>query len=118
MLPQTPHDIEVVPGFKISVEQGDELLSLYRNEYSDQFPFVPIPNDLRAIDLLEQRPFLFRTIIQVTCPQTPALQRSLSRWFRIYIAEHVVVDQEKSVELLQAILLFIAWCVDVVPSPP
>lgn len=103
------HDIEIIPGFKISVDKGDELLDLYRNEYSDQFPFVPIPDDLGAIDLAEQRPFLFRTIVQLTSPQTPVLQRSLSRWFRIYIAEHVIVDQEKSVQLLQGKLVYIAW---------
>ncbi|KAK3318186.1 hypothetical protein B0H66DRAFT_227245 [Apodospora peruviana] len=101
--------IDIIPGFQISLEQAHGLLELYRTSYSPLFPFIPIPEHMSACDLLDDKPFLFRTIMQVVAPQSPAVQRNFSRWFRLYIAEHVVVNLEKRVELLQAIILFVAW---------
>lgn len=37
------------------------------------------------------------------------MQKKAAIWFREYIAEHMVVKQEKSLELLQAVLVCIAW---------
>lgn len=45
----------------------------------------------------------------VTAPQSATTQKRAALWFREYIAEHMVVNQEKSLELLQAILVSIAW---------
>jgi hypothetical protein len=101
--------IEIVPNFSITHQEADRLLDLYRTTFSVLFPFVPIPPPVTALALLEHSPFLFRTIIQAVAPQNGAIQRDVSRWFREYIAQHMIVNQEKRLEILQALLVYLAW---------
>lgn len=89
--------------------EANVALDLYRSVYTPSFPFVPIPLTMTAFELYQTTPFLLRTILQVTAPQTPTIQREVQLWFRQYIAQHVVVEQERSLELLQCILAFVAW---------
>lgn len=108
---------EIIPGFQVSFEEADRLLDLYRTDYCTSFPFVTILPDMAAYDLFADRPFLFRTIIQVVAPQDAAVQQEVKLWFRKYIADHMIIQQEKSLELLQAILVFVAWYVWHLPRP-
>ncbi len=64
-----------------------------------------------AVELSERHPLLFRTVIQSVAPQPPEVQRNASRWIREQIAMRAVVNQEKSLELLQVLLLYIGWYV-------
>lgn len=100
---------EIVPGFRISAEEADSILDLYRSQYSPKFPFVPIAPEITASELFERRPFLFRIIIQIIAPQSAATQRDVTIWVREQIAQHVLIEQDKRLELLQGLLLFISW---------
>ncbi|KAK3400372.1 hypothetical protein B0T20DRAFT_182940 [Sordaria brevicollis] len=108
-----PGYVDIIPqthGFlRISMTEAERLLKLYQEDYHPRFPFVPVPQNTSAQDLFQKQPFLFRTIIQIVAPQNAAAQRAFTTWFREYIATHIVVKQEKRLDLLQAILLFIAW---------
>lgn len=110
-----PGYIDIIPqphGYlRISMSEAERLLKLYQDDYHPKFPFVPVPRNTGAQDLFQKQPFLFRTIIQIVAPQNAAVQRAFTAWFREYIATHIVVKQEKRLDLLQAILLFIAWLV-------
>lgn len=111
-IPPTAY-IEIIPqpyGYlRVTMSEAERLLKLYQDEYHPRFPFVPVPRNTTAQDLFQRQPFLFRTIIQIVAPQNAAAQRAFTTWFREYIATHIVVKQEKRLDLLQAILLFIAW---------
>lgn len=101
--------VEIVKGFRVSFYEADRALNLFRSIYSPYFPYVVIPVMTSSYDLLHKSPFLFRTIVAVTTPQSPAIQAEFRLWFREYIAQHVVVNNERRLELLQAILLYLAW---------
>lgn len=62
-----------------------------------------------AYDFYEKTPFLFRTIVSVAAPQAPNTQSDFKEWFRRYIAEHLVVNSERRLEILQALLVHMAW---------
>jgi len=111
MLPRAPplEHIEVVPGLRITYYEADQALHEYRTTYSAYFPFVPLASDAAAYDLFQSRPLLFRTIVLTALPQSFQDQRAGDKWFREYVAEHVVVRQEKRVEIVQALLVFIGW---------
>jgi hypothetical protein len=106
--PQT-EAIQIVPGFALSLAEADAIISLYRTSYSPYFPFVPIPVTATAAELEQASPFLLRTILQVVVPQTAMVQKSVDRWLRQHIARRIIVEQERCLELLQALLVFIAW---------
>jgi hypothetical protein len=88
---------------------ADAVLDLYRTRYSPYFPFVPLPVTATAAELEKTSPLLLRTVLQVAAPQTAAVQASVERWFRQQIAHRVIVERERSLELLQALLVWIAW---------
>ena len=101
--------VEIIPGFTMTFYEADRALNLYRSLYAPCFPFVTIPVMVTAYELFEKSPFLFRTIVSVTTPQSPDMQADYKIWFRHYIAEHVVVNNERRLEVLQALLVHVAW---------
>lgn len=101
--------VEIVKGFRVSFYEADRALNLFRSIYSPYFPFVVVPVMTTSSDLYERSSFLFRTIVAVTVPQSPAVQADFKSWFKEYIAQHVVVNNERRLEILQAILIYLAW---------
>lgn len=100
---------DVGPSLRVSMEEASRYLDLYRSDYSPKFPFVPIANGLTATELYKRQPFLFQVIMQIVAPQSPSVQREVDRWVREYIARSVIVDQERRLDLIQGLLLFVAW---------
>lgn len=107
--PAGGESVEIVKGFRVTFFEADRALNLYRSLYSPYFPFVPIPAMMPACELHDRSPFLFRAVVAVTTPQSPAVQAEYHLWFRQYVAQHVVVNNEKRLEILQAILIHLAW---------
>ncbi|OJJ51247.1 hypothetical protein ASPZODRAFT_127282 [Penicilliopsis zonata CBS 506.65] len=101
--------IEIVPGFRMTLNEADKALNLYRSFYTSYFPFVPIPVTMTALEMDSETPFLLRTILQVTAPVNHTIQKKVQTWFREHIAQHVLVEGERRLEVLQAIIVFVAW---------
>jgi hypothetical protein len=101
--------LELLPGFRVTLEEADEYLTIYRKEILPYFPFVPVSPDIMAFELYSKHRFLFWAIISVTAPQSVQVQHAVKRWFRQWIAEHMVVRQEKRLEILQAMLIHLGW---------
>ncbi|ORY11334.1 hypothetical protein BCR34DRAFT_587994 [Clohesyomyces aquaticus] len=91
----------------ISVVHMDFLLNTYRNMV-DFFPFVPLPKDRLSRDLIQQRPMLMFALLTTTSYDSPLLQFALSREFR-KVAMVKIMNGEKSLDLLQGLLVFVAW---------
>ncbi|CCC07001.1 unnamed protein product [Sordaria macrospora k-hell] len=93
-IPPTAY-VDIIPQpygcLRITMGEAERLLKLYQTDYHPRFPFVPIPRNTTAQDLFQRAPFLFRTILQIVAPQTAALQRGFTVWFREYIATHLAV---------------------------
>ncbi|KAF7555776.1 hypothetical protein G7Z17_g1910 [Cylindrodendrum hubeiense] len=102
-------ELELFPGFRITHDQADGHLEAYRRDLMPVFPFVTFPEDVTSRDLYAHSPFLFWTIMSVTAQLPKDVQAETKVWFRKYIAEHVVVQQEKRLDMLQAILIYLAW---------
>lgn len=83
------------------------LLENYRT-MADFFPFVNLPKDCSCRDLLQQRPMLVFSVLTVASHDSRLSQLTLSREFR-KVAMVMVMNGEKSLDLLQGLLVFIAW---------
>ncbi|ORY62154.1 uncharacterized protein BCR38DRAFT_394838 [Pseudomassariella vexata] len=105
-----PPKIGLVPGFSLTLDQGNKILHTYREKLTPHFPFVPLSPLVNAAQLHERSPVLFHTIILVTAPQVPKIQEAMKHAFRKYIAEQMIIQNYKTLELLQALLLYISWC--------
>ncbi|KAH6890633.1 hypothetical protein B0T10DRAFT_486368 [Thelonectria olida] len=101
--------LELLPGFRISQLEAANALETYRRDYVPVYPFVPLPLSLTASDLYSQSRFLFWTIMSVIVPMSGSVQGRVRAWFRKYLAEHVMVRQEKRIDILQAIFIHLGW---------
>ncbi|OHE96889.1 hypothetical protein CORC01_07856 [Colletotrichum orchidophilum] len=99
----------LLPGFLITAEKAEEYLSIYRTRLVPNFPFVPIEPEITARDLHNQKRFLFWCIMQAVVPQTASVQKAVDDWVRKHAAMHIIVNKEKKIELLQGLIVYIAW---------
>ncbi|KAK2600028.1 hypothetical protein QQS21_005262 [Conoideocrella luteorostrata] len=99
----------LIPGFQLTSQEAASYLSIYNREFAPNFPFVIIPPTATAQDLHDTSPGLFWAIMTAVAPQSLSTQQNVKTWFRQHIADHVVVRQDKNLQLLQAILVHLAW---------
>ena len=91
----------------ISLVHMQMLLDTYRSMV-DFFPFVSLPRDVRCQDLFQSRPMLMFAVLTVSSYDSVPLQRALSLEFRKVVMVRIMKG-EKSLDLLQGLLVFIAW---------
>ncbi|KAF2475764.1 uncharacterized protein BDR25DRAFT_322237 [Lindgomyces ingoldianus] len=91
----------------ISVIHMQLLLESYR-AMIDFFPFVTLPKECFYRDLIQKRPILMFAVLTVTSYDSSLLQLTLSREFRKVVTVKIM-NGEKSLDLLQGLLVFIAW---------
>ncbi|OAL03496.1 hypothetical protein IQ06DRAFT_108134 [Phaeosphaeriaceae sp. SRC1lsM3a] len=91
----------------ISLVHMQMLLDTYRHMV-DFFPFVALPKDCSCADLVQHRPILMLAVLTAASFESIPLQQSLSREFRKVVMVKIM-NGEKSLDLLQALLVFIAW---------
>lgn len=91
----------------ISIVHMQMLFDTYR-VMADYFPFVVLPKDSFCKDLIQHRPMLMFAILTVASYDSVLLQLKLSCEFRKVIMVKVI-NGEKSLDLLQGLLVFIAW---------
>jgi hypothetical protein len=85
------------------------LLGLFRAEMAPLFPFVPLHDDITSVQLRQEKPILYASIVMIACQSDLDRQSEIARMVRYEISQAVLVRGEKSVALLQALLILIAW---------
>lgn len=101
----TPGDIE-----------GQALSETYVRLMIPMFPFVPILSHISAEELRRERPFLYLNILMIACPN-PARQRELSNAIKEYLADHIIMNGQRSLDLLQGLLVHLTWFISVSRVP-
>ncbi|PVI05015.1 hypothetical protein DM02DRAFT_135479 [Periconia macrospinosa] len=89
------------------VQRGVEY---YRRSLCPWFPFVSLPNFRQpAVEFATQKPFLSLVIAMLGCIDDRSRQRELALESRKWLATHVMQDGEKSLDILQGLLLVTHW---------
>jgi hypothetical protein len=91
----------------VPVESAETLLSIYRNQLSSRLPFVIIPAGTTARQLQATRPFLMKVIRMVASVRHLRLMRGQSRAVMEHISHAILMRSERSLDLLQGILVFL-----------
>ena len=100
-----------VLGRILTLPRAEELVDLFRNSMNCHFPFVVVPYGMSAELLSQQRPFLFLAILASASFMCKPLQRSLDASFRSALSQRVVFHGDKSLDILQGLLVYLAWFV-------
>jgi len=101
------HSVSSSPPLSPHMEQN--LLDEYRTKMNGHFPFVVLPAAVNAESIRQTRPLLFKVCVAVACHHNLIQQQKLSQDVLQYIYEHMLLMGEKSLDLLQGLLVLIAW---------
>jgi hypothetical protein len=104
----TPTEDSWVTKLGLSVSVLEHLLNGFR-KMQLYYPFVVISDEWTATSMIVDRPFLLLAAVINTASKYPQLQKALSREFKDILANRVVVAGEKSMDLLQGLLVHLAW---------
>lgn len=97
---------------QISRAEGESLLADYRRMSQANFPYVIIPESCSAQALKEERPMLAQAIFIATSWRYPARQAALKANFVRELAERYFIKSERSLDLLQSLIVNFGWYVD------
>lgn len=74
-------------------------------------PFVVIP-DVSAQNLNEKKPFLLHAIVTVTYFHDLPRQTTMVKQIMRDISERILINGEKSIDILQGIIVLVCWYVN------
>ncbi|KAF4505480.1 hypothetical protein G6O67_007425 [Ophiocordyceps sinensis] len=90
-------------------DSDDVLLDLYRNEMQPVYPFVIVPPTCSASALHARRPFLMSAIRMVASFRSLRSMRAQMCHLMTHISDHVLMRSERSLDLLQGIIVMLGW---------
>ncbi|KAJ5150701.1 uncharacterized protein N7500_010890 [Penicillium coprophilum] len=93
----------------LDIETAKRYLSMFRTKLTPHFPFVVVPYDVSIEQLRLEKPFLCLAILASASYENMPLQRALGDEVKKVVASRMVIGGEISFELLQGLLVFLAW---------
>lgn len=101
------HPASSGPWRLFEIERG---LQYYRTSLFEFFPFVIMPNvNQSAAEFVETKPCLAMIVAMLGSTKDRARQRDLTAHARAYIGDQIVQRGQKSLDLLQGLLLLLHW---------
>jgi hypothetical protein len=103
-------NISILPRIKevLTPEEVESCLLKYRSNSAVYFPFVVVPNDWTLQSMMQHSPTLLLAVLTTMCNSTH-LQKTLDAGFRDVLSQRVLVRGEKSLDILQGLLVYLAW---------
>ncbi|PVH78621.1 hypothetical protein DL98DRAFT_421842 [Cadophora sp. DSE1049] len=92
----------------ISLGQAGDAIEVFRSKQR-AFPFVVIPPNMSLDSLRRQRPFLFLAILCCATEHNFKLQQHIELELRENLSRRILVNGEKTLDLLQGILVYLTW---------
>lgn len=91
--------------------EAELLLQKFKLEFSQFFPFVVIPPEQNFLDLKNKNPFVTIVVLMIGCRHDNVLQTTIAKKIRELISYSTLIKGEKNLDLLQGVMLFLAWWV-------
>ena len=102
--------VDVIDRGLVSLEAASLAFDYYVTEMTPQLPIVTFPPGTQIHDIRRSKPVLFHTILAAAIgPIQPDVQVALFDEFWKILAECMVVKGDKSLELVQAMVLTSTW---------
>ena len=99
---------DVVSKGVVSFEQAEEYLRFFRTK-ACSFPFVLVSPQTSLNSLRREKPFLLLSILAFSAQDNCKLQQTLELEIREQLSRRVIVNGEKSMDLLQGVLIYLCW---------
>jgi len=93
------------------MQDANILLRTFKEQFQPRFPFIAIPDDMSADLLRSQNPWIYRAVVMIAFQDDRFRQIEISKQFLIEISASMLVRGEKSLDMLQGLILYNAWSV-------
>lgn len=103
------HDRFLLDSVSSWTATADEQLQEFRVNMANNFPFVVVPPGTDAAELRATRPNLYDAIMMITTYRDASRQSKLRNRFIQIVMKQLFMEGKKSLDLLQGLLVFIAW---------
>lgn len=90
------------------MQEAEELLRVYQ-DVSRDYPFIYIDPTTSLETIRWEKPFLLLSVLVMTSQRARSLQVLLERELRDLLSMKVIVEGELSLDLLQGLLVYLAW---------
>lgn len=100
---------DVVDQNVLNIDTAGYFLDIFQTRMAQHFPFVVVPPHTKAEQFRQDKPFLFLAVLASSTYENSPLQRRLGREVKEQIAERMILNGEVSFELLQGLLVYLAW---------
>lgn len=98
-----------VPPVEPHGQEAEMLLLEFRTNMTEQFPFVVVHPDRTAQSLHCERPLLWKAIMVAALHRNSDRQMAVGAKLMENLTTRLLFKAEKSLDILQALLIFIAW---------
>ncbi|CZS94996.1 uncharacterized protein RAG0_04795 [Rhynchosporium agropyri] len=98
-----------ITGVNFGAEDSNDLLHIFKHEMNPNFPFISIPDSVSADELRVDQPSLFTAVMAVTSRDS-SHQMVLGKVLMQQFADRIVVNGERNMDVLLAILTYAGWC--------
>ena len=108
--PVKPRRTDVIEKGILTMETARQLVEYYKHELYCHYPQVYVPAHVTADELRETKPTLFLAIVAAAAnKEHPDLSFVLDKEVLQEYADRTVVNSQKSVEIVQALLVSACW---------
>ncbi|KAK4232201.1 hypothetical protein QBC38DRAFT_463392 [Podospora fimiseda] len=104
-----PSSPDIVDREVISMGMAHELFLRYTTQMCQHLPGVVFPSGYTVDELRATKPILFLSIMAAASSEMPGLQKFLTKELMQVFAEKIIVDGQKSLELVQALQVAVIW---------
>ena len=96
--------------FMPSFDEANDLLAVFRDHLTRQFPFIALSPSTSAENLYQERPLFYISILAVTSHDT-VQQQGLGKIIMKQLSERVFEKGERNLDLLLSALTYASWFV-------
>lgn len=96
-------------GITLDVDEADELLLQFRQQQAVLAPYVEIPEAMTASQLRDEKPLLFLAIMTAAAHHDARSQEEFSKASIALLADHVLIRGQKSLAVLQGMMVLLGW---------
>ena len=104
-----PDEGDIVDRNIISMDLAADLFVRYTEHLAPHLPMVVFPATMTAAELRRSKPMLFLAVMCAAIWDSHTLQVTLQREVMTVFAEKVFLSGEKTLELVQALLVTVCW---------
>jgi hypothetical protein len=92
----------------VSVTQAEKSIRYFQSK-APHFPFILVPPKMGLDAFRRERPFFLLSILSFAAHHNEKLQLRLELELRESLSKRVIVNCEKSLDLLQGVLVYLGW---------